>query len=356
MKSRLALCAGLAAGLFLAASCASAPKAAEQPAPVPAAPAPKPAPAPAAAAAPEPAPDELRAKATALRKDAFDLGLKDLGPDEYGIAEKAYQSGNAGYGSDNKASAAAFSDAAARFDALIVKLLPQLADARQKKAEEMRAAAAAKGAADLFAAQLAEGDSGFSKSLAMKGSGDFRGAIAGFMAAAKDFEVVYKLCGANAARKLIVDRDFAKWDVSNWNLAEAKYASAQAAFSGDPQTAGDETDEALLRYAKVLENAREYYMADRKSASEAERDRARGIKTEVAAKDDYAAAAASYEKAEAEKAAKHPDEAARLYGEAAASFTAAYGKAKVKMDGADSELDSLDAALKAKGAAIGGRK
>ncbi len=348
---RPALLAGIAACILAAASCASAPKAMDAPTAAPRAEAPKAEPPQPLAQEAESAPDDLRDKATAIRKDAYELGLKDILPDEYGQAEKSYQAGGASYGSDNKASSAAFADAAARFEALIAKLLPLIAESREKRVEELRARAverrgvSAKGAAELFPRLLAETDAGLSDAKSSRASGDYRKSIELSKASAKDYEVLNKLGDANAAREGIVARDFAKWDSSNWNLAEAKYSSAQASFPGDPQGAANEADEATRRYAKVMENALGYYMADRKSASEAERSRAEGIKSEVAAKTDFAAAAAIYGEAEARKAALDPDGAARLYGDAAASFAAAYVKAKSKMDEAKLEFEALDAAL-----------
>jgi hypothetical protein len=340
------------ATLALALSCATPPKPAETPAPAPP-PTPakvEPAPAPQEKAA-APAPDDLRAKAAELRKKAFDFGLKDVLPDDYALAEKAFADGNAGYGKDNAAAAASFTDAITRYQDLIAKGLPILAANEKKRATDLRGTAVSKRAGDIFPELFAFAESEFAKPSDAQASGDFETAIAGFRAAAKDYEVLYKLCDANSAREAITARDFAKWDPSNWSLAETKFKAAQNLLRTDSGGAESSVDEAILRYGIASRTALEYYASDRKKSSETERDRATGIKSEVAVKDEFAAALALYNQAETAQAAKDYESSSSLYDKAATAFAAAYAHAKVKMDTAKGELDSLDAAIATAGAA-----
>jgi|GEM_PF-1984016 hypothetical protein len=335
----------IAATLAFALSCATPPKAAVAPAPAPPTPAKvEPAPAPQASAV-APAPDDLRAKAAELRKKAFDLGIKDILPDDYALAEKVFADGNSAYGKDNAASAASFKDAASRYQDLIAKGLPILAANERKRAEDLRATAVSKRAGDLFPELFAFAESEFAKPSEAQAAGDFETAIAGFRASAKDYEVVYKLCDAKTARDAITARDFAKWDPSNWTLAETKFKAAQDLLRTDSSGAESSVDEAILRYGIASRTALEYYASDRKKSSETERDRASSIKSEVAVKDEFAAALALYTKAEAAQAAKDYESSSSLYDRAATAFGSAYAHAKVKMDTAKGELDSLDAAI-----------
>jgi len=329
----------------LAVSCASAPPK-EAPSPEP-----KPEPAPTAQpAAEEPKADnkeldELRAKAAELRKRAFDLGLKSVLPDDYAAADKSFADGAAAYGKDAAASAAAYKDASARFKELLDRGLPLLAASERRKAESQREAAMGKKAGDRFPSLVADADARFEKPKAAEAAADYESAIGGYRASARDYAVLYKLCEANAVREYIVARDLAKWDSSNWGIAEAKYAAAQAGFAADQKASAAAADEAVLRYGIARDTGLSYYAADRKKASEAERERATGIKSEVAVKEDYAAAAALHEKAESANASKDYEASARLYDQAAGAFGRAYARAKAKMDGAKGEIDSLDAAL-----------
>jgi hypothetical protein len=349
MKSRIALGAG-AVLCILAMACASAPQPVETPAPAPVAAAPAPKAAEPVVESPKtPAPDELRAQATELRKKAFDLGIKEILPADYAGAEEAYAAGNAKYGKDNEASAASFSDAISRFGGVIEKGLPLLADQEEKRALNLRDTALGKGAEALFAELSAYAAGALAAPQASKASGDYEAAIAGFRAAAKDYEVLYKLCDADKTRKAIVARDFAKWDPSNWNLAETRNKASQSLLKEDAKAAAEAVDEAILRYGIAWQTALEYNATDKKRISETERDRASGIKAQVAVKAEYAEALGLYEKAESAKAAKDYDAAAGLYDKAASAFKGAYAKAKVKMDGAKSELESLDQALATKG-------
>lgn len=351
-RSILASSAAIAA-LAVSMSCATPPKAVETPAPAPAAAKPEPAPAAQEAAPAAPAPDELRGKAAELRKRAFDFGLKDFLPEDYAAADQAFAAGGAAYGKDNAAAAAAFADAAAKFEGVIARGLPMLAERERKRAEGLRGTAMGRGAGELFPELAAYAEAGLAKPTEAESSGDFEAAIDGFRVSSKRFEVLYKLCDANTAREAIVARDFAKWDPSNWNLAETRFKAAQDLLPSEAQAAAASVDEAILRYGIASRTALEYYASDRKKSSETEKERASGIKAEVAVKDEFAAALAVYQQAEAAQSAKDFEGSSALYNKAASAFSAAYGHAKVKMDGARDELESLDAAISAKAASAG---
>jgi hypothetical protein len=344
-----------ACACFLAVACQSAPKSSSEPvAPPPKAASVEPA-KPSAKPSEVAAPDELRAKAVELRKKAFDLGLKDVLPDDYAAAEKSFADGNAKYGSDNAASAAAFSDAVAKYRTLVDKGLPLLAASERKRASRLRDEAGAKQGGELFPSLYEHAEEAWAETQKAESSGSFEAAIAGYRASAKDYEVLYKLCDAKAARDYISSRDLEKWAPSPWSLAEAKYQSAQDLMKEDAKAAAAAVDEALLRYGNARDTALEYYAGDRKKASDTERDRAMGIKTEVAVKDEYAAASELYAKAEKGRSDKDFETSASLYGDAAKAYGNAYVHAKAKMDTAKDELESLDEALATKEAAGKGR-
>jgi hypothetical protein len=182
-------------------------------------------------------------------------------------------------------------------------------------------------------------------------SGGYDEAISDYRAASKEYEALYKLCDAKTAREYIASRDLAKWASSPWTLAESKYQAAQDLFAKDTPSSITSVDEALLRYGIARSTALEYYAGDRKKASETERDRASGIKSEVAVKDEYAQAAALYDKAQTAQEAKDYENSAALYDSAAKAFSTAYIHAKAKMDTAQNELGELDAAIASKEAA-----
>jgi hypothetical protein len=349
-RSSVAVLAAVAA-LMLAFSCASPPKPIAEsapPAPPPAKAEAAPPPAPATAEA-VPAPAELRAKAAELKKKAFDLGLKEVLPEAYAEADRTFAEGVASYGEDNAASAASLSESVSRFEALIAEGLPILSAAEKKRAEGLRDLAQKKGAPGIFADLSAFADAEFSKPVEAESAGDYEFAIKGFKASSALYSILYKLCDANTAREAMLARDFPKWDTSDWNQAENRFKASQDLLSHDVPAAAASVDEALLRYGIAYSTALGYYASDRRQASEAERDRAAGIKAGVAVKDEYDAALELHSKAEAAQAAKDLDGSAALYGQAAEAFGSAYVHAKTKMDGAKLELDSLDAAIAARG-------
>ena len=328
---------------FLVA-CATPPK----PAAVAASPAGTAAPTAAAQAPAKPtaaAPDDLRSQATDLRKKAFDLGLKDVLPGDYATAESVYAAGISAYDVDNAASGSSFTDAIAKFRDIIQRGLPMLVASEKQRASGLRDTAMQKKANELFPELSAYADADFSRPAASESSGDYEAALAGYRASAVEFEVLRKLCDAANARQLLVSRDLAKWDPSNWSLAESKYASSESLFQRDAHASGDAVDEAIPRYGVVKDTAYGYFAADRKKASETERDRAAGIKADVAVKDEYEAALALYAKAQSDDGAKNYESSSAEYDRAAAAFAAAYTHAKAEMDTAKNELDSFDSAL-----------
>jgi hypothetical protein len=350
LKKRIffALCAAVAASA-LAISCATPPKAAAASEPTSAS---KPE---AATSVPATktvegvaAPDELRSKAAELRKKTFDLGLKDILPEDYAAAEAAFAAGNAEYGKDNAASAASYTDAVARFAGVMDRGLPLLAAAERKRAEDLRDKAAAKRAGELFPRHFTYAEEELAKPRQSEAAGDFETAVAGYRASANEYAVLYKLCEAAGAREYIASRDLAKWDTTNWNLAETRFKASQDQFEVDAAASASSVDEAILRYGIARSTALEYYASDRKKVSETERTRASGIKSETAVKDEYASALELYAEAETAGAAKDFESSSSLYDRAAAAFAAAYTHAKVKMDAAKGELESLDAAIAAK--------
>jgi hypothetical protein len=346
-SSRGSFAAAAIAAFAFALSCATppAPTAAAAPA------APAPALAEPAASQPEkgavPAPDEQRSRAAAARKRAYDLGIQDLLREGYAAAESAFADGSAAYGKDNEASAAAYADAAERFGGLVERGLPIIAGNERERAERLRAVAVGKRSEELFPEQFAWAEAEMAKPVSSESGGEFEAAIAGFRAAARNYDSIYKLCDARSARDAILARDFAKWDTSNWTIAETRYDSARSLLRTDAAGATSSADEAILRYGIVARNALEYYAGDRRTAAADEKRRAEGIKSEVAVKAEYAAALALHARAEAEHAAGNFDGSSSLHEGAAAAFASAYSHAKAKMDTAKDELDALDEALAA---------
>ena len=161
----------------------------------------------------------------------------------------------------------------------------------------------------------------------------------------KRLAVSSPICSPSIARDFLVSHDLAKWDPSNWTLAEGKYASSQSLYKQGSHASVDAVDEANLRYNVVRNTAYGYYAADRRKASEIERDHADSIKSDAAVKDKYAAALALYAKAQADESARNFESSSAEYDSAVSAFAAAYKHAKTKMDAAKGEIDSLDAEL-----------
>lgn len=351
--TRCATFIAVLAACVLALSCATQPKAQGESGAKPAAQEQQPQASAPAAKDSSPAPEAERAKAAELRKKAFDLGIKEVLPEDYAAAEKSFAAGNENYGKDNAASRASFSEASVRYSAAIEAGLPLLSAKARSDAEKLRRTAADKGAADSFAPLWTRAEADYAAPKSAEDAKDYEAAIAGYKAAGRDYEALYKLCDAKKAREYILSRDLAKWASSPWSIAETKYQAAQELFAKDRPGSIGSVDEAVLRYGIARSTALEYYAGDRKKASEDERERASGIKTEVAVKDEFAQAQALYDKAQAAQGNKDYESSSAAYDEAAKAFASAYAHAKAKMDTALGELDTLDAAIASKRAASG---
>ncbi len=336
---------------FVLASCASKPAVAPSPAPSPA-PTPEAKPPPTAPAAPAVSQadlDKFLADAQALKKRSFDLKLFEVLPDDYKTAEAAYAAGFAAYqAKDAEPAKTALEKSIALYKDLIDRGVVDLAAAKRKSAEDMRAAAL-KAGADLKApTRFGPADESLAAGGAAVEAGKHEEAIAIFERSGISFELAYKRSLASDARERIKDKDLAKWDSGNFQLAENKYAAEDSLWASGKDSdlvAGiDALDEAVLRYNLVVQKGRQSVAIGAKEKTDESKTRSETIKAQVAVKDQYDAALATYEDGISKLTSGDFETAADELQKSGAGFDAAYEAAAAKRASAAEAMRDAQAA------------
>ncbi len=282
---------GMVAIAFLA-SCATKPPAAPEPEPQIVAPVqPEPAPVP---KAPEISKDELDGlhnRVVALRKDAFDLGLKDTLPTEYASAETRYLAGKTALDADNRPKAKEELTAAEPlFTELVAKGAKIVAAQRQVDAGAARGRAVKADSVIYSPDALSLADSRLAKADATLAAGDPKAAIAEYVATISAFDAVEKRSQAVAIRDQVDALEYGDLDAGNYSLAGEKLGSVEDLIASDPDKAQDNAAEAVLRYNLVMAKGWELTAGGKRDDAGQYKADSEEIKAQVAVKADYAQA------------------------------------------------------------------
>jgi hypothetical protein len=349
----------LFAAAILAASCATKPAAK---APAPAQQEAKP-----AAAVPTPTPgiaqadlDALLSRVQGMKKEAFDLKLYEVLPDDYKTADAAYADGKAAYDAkDAVAAKAKLESAASLFQDLTSRGVVELAAARRKDADSMKAAALKIGADSLVADRFGSGETAYAAGVDALGKADHKAAIAAFDRARILYELTYKRGMASGLKDRVDTDKFAVWDAGNAQLADSKLAEeadlfsaaggASAAASLDTDSKNllsgiDALDEAVLRYNLVIQKGRQGIAVGKKQGADEIKEKAENIKANVAVKDLYETALGLYEAGVAAFASGDYETATEKFTEAAPAFDKAYATAAEKRAKAEEAMAAASAA------------
>jgi hypothetical protein len=330
--------------IMIFASCASKPK---PPVPEPAVPPPAP---PPAQSAPQVAPtvsqddlDRLLAQAKDLKKKAFDLKLFEVLPDDYKAADALY--GKAAKSYDDKDAPAAkdgLDKTIAAYNDLITRGVIAVAAAQKKNAEDMKATAIKAGADGSQPERFGAGDDAFKAADTLVTDSKSEEAIPGFEQALLYYELAWKRAIATDLRQSIEDKDFAKWDSGNFQLADNKYQAEQGFWASgnaaDRASGVDALDEAILRFNLVVQKGREMAVAVVKAKTDESKQRSEEIKANVAVKDMYDSAIQLYNEGASQLAAKDYEAAVGAYTDAGAGFDAAYQAAAAKRATAEAAM------------------
>jgi len=293
--------------------------------------------------------DKLLAQAKELKKRAFDLKLFEVLPDDYKAADALLAEGQKAY-DDKKTDEAkkALESTIAAYKDLISRGIVEIAQAKRKDAEDMKAIAVKAGADSSQSERFGSGDEAFKSADELFGASKAEESIPGFDRARLYYELSWKRAVATELRQGIEDKGYAQWDSGNFQTADAKYQAEEGFWASgkeaDRASGLDALDEAILRFNLVVQKGRENAVATVKQKTDEEKQRADEIKAEVAAKDDYEAALKLYQDGESQLAAKEYDAAVDTYDRSGAGFAGAYELAAKKRAEAQAAMKSANEA------------
>lgn len=312
----------------LLASCATKPPAAPEPEPAIVEPAPE---APAAPLIAREDIEALHGRVLALRKEAFELGLKDLMSKEYNVAEERYLAGKTALDADNRPVAkAALEGAEPLFTDLISKGVVMLAESRKNDALSARSRAMSAGSVSQSPDALGTADAAMAKADAALAAANHKAAIEAYGIAITSFDAVENRSLALSEKTRIDELDYGALDSGNYTIAGQKLATVDELIAQDAKGAQDAAQEALLRYRLVSAKGWELTAGSRRDSAQKAKLEAEGIKAQVAVKMEYSEAKAVWDEAVAAYAAGKHEESATLFQEAELRLLSAYKLASEK--------------------------
>ena len=276
------------------------------------APAPQPAPKPQVT---QPAANADKARADKARQRAMDFDAPLYFPSEWEDAESKYNAAG---------DAASYNAVAAVYDDLFQKAVHLYAKAREDEIMAARGQLISSGFADTFPQYLKKADDMALAAYAEYESeaGDYYRARDMAADALSEYRTLNAGAGILTARQEIIDRGFAGYDPDNFQRADEIAKSALAAYeNGDRDTAIVNGEEALLRYNLVLANGWTAYASERREAAIREREFAVSERANIASRDTFRGAEASFSSAEDYFTAEKYRDAGLVYIEAEARFT-----------------------------------
>jgi hypothetical protein len=346
MKTMLILVSTIA----IFASCASKPKApASEPGVPSAAATPAQGEGQAASAGSQAELDKLLAEAKELKKKAFDLKLFEVLPDDYKAADALYAKAAQSYeDKDIPAAKEGLGAAISAYKDVISRGIIEIAAAKKKEAEDMKGSAAKAGADSTQSERFDAGDKSFQAATALVDASKPEEAIPVFETAKLYYELAWKRAVASELKAQIEDKDFAKWDSGNFQLADNKFQSEDGFWASekneDRASGVDALDEAILRFNLVIQKGREMGVSAVKDKTDESKQRSEDIKANVAVKDLYDSAQGIYSEGDDQLRHKEYEAAADAYARAGAGFDEAYQAAADKRAKAVEAMNSADEA------------
>jgi hypothetical protein len=293
--------------------------------------------------------DKLLAEAKELKKKAFDLKLFEVLPDDYKASDALYATGVKAYDDKDAPAAKEGLDAAiASYQDLIARGIQEIAATKRSDAEAMKATALKSGADSAQGERFGAGDESYNAGGALMDESKAEEAIPVFEAARLYYELAWKRTVATDLRTVIEDKDYAKWDSGNFQLADNKYQAEEGFWASgneaDRASGVDALDETILRFNLVVQKGREMGVTTVKSKTDDAKQRSEEIKANVAVKDLYEAAQELYGEGASQLAAKDYEAAADAYDRAGMGYEEAYQAAAEKRALAEEAMKAADEA------------
>ena len=338
----------LAVLILFSFSCKSTPKPAPEPAPVVEKPAP--APAPKESNVTQEMLNNLQAaqdKAAKARQDSIEVDGPVYFADEWKATENNYVNTgkNVDRGSRDSVNNAisSYNECAATFSDIAQRSLPLYAEAQLAKIEAARKEAVDAGANEYYAEFLGVADGKRDEVKKLFDAMDYQGTIAEAKNVIDYYSFLKLFADAYVVRSAIVDKDFVKYDSSNFDKADkAGLAGVDNYDKGDIGAALKNAQEAAKLYNQVWKTAWKSLATERKGAATKEQKNALDAKANVAVKEGYAEANGIFNQANKGFQSQKYEDAAELYSQSIPKFIAVTEEAIIKRKIADEAIQVAD--------------
>jgi hypothetical protein len=331
----------LMALIFAISACKTAPKAVPAPAPVEEkAPVVAP-PALAPVVTVKPVDDALTAlrdKMEVLRTEGLKYGLNTLKANDWAKAEASRKAGLDAYGKDYDLAKKSFEDAISQYESIRKASFDQISVDLEAEILKAREAAILAGARDYYPEQFEMGDSAMEKADELRNQEDFANAFDAAQIALLRFQSLQNAMAALDLKQKIERNDFAQYDQSAFDNAEAKYLEAGQAYGTADAAAFEAIKESVALYTAVNNAGFKVWCQDLAKKVDEVRSLCDSIKAAKAAKEDYSKASAIYDAAYTYADAGNWESSYYAGSDALDAFTAIYQDVSLRRNAADAAI------------------
>jgi hypothetical protein len=257
------------------------------------------------------------ARAEEARQKVIDFEGHNYFPSEWEAAEQKYTQAKL---TDQKGTeavrmvVAAYDAATEAFEPIFDMAVPLYAQAREDEIMALRDDLIATGARDLFPDLFLKADQSALSALDQYEAKEYYPARDTAFQTITMYKTLTSAYNAWQVRNEIIARDFDGYDPDNFDRAGEMLSEAMDTYSaGDSAAAQEKADEALNRYNLVLSTGWAAYAELRSSYAGAERQAALDVKANIATRDLFGEADASYKAATDSYGSKNYEEAAKQF-------------------------------------------
>jgi hypothetical protein len=322
--------------VFAISACKTAPKAVPAPAPVeekaPVAP-------PVATVKPvDDALTALRDKMEALRTEGLKYGFNTLKADDWAKAEATRTTALDAYGKDYDLAKKSFEDAIFQYESIRKSSFEQISASLDAEVLKAREAAILAGANDYYPEQFALGDSAMEQAKALRDKEDMATAYDTAQIALMRFQALQNAMAALNLKQKIEKNDFAQYDQTDFDNAGAKFDEAVQAYGTADAAALEAVKGSVTLYTAVNNAGFKVWCQDLTVKVTDVRNLCDSIKSQNAAKEDYAKAAATNDAAHKYADADNWESSYYAGSDALDAFTAIYQDVSLRRNAADAAI------------------
>jgi hypothetical protein len=295
-------------------------------------------------------------QAEEARKRASDFCGPEYVAEEWEVAEALYTAAGKQEKTDAledvRESIARYEQTNAAYEDVFNRSLPQYAKALEERILQERAAALAAGIGTRSPERLQAADDTVDRALGLYEAEDYSAAAGLGYLALDMFRLLKMSAETYNVQREIEDHGFKKYDPDTYDAASADALAVADGYDALSHNGGENIKEVLLqaeevqaRFNTLLETGWKRYVLECQASAEAERQAALELKVDVAVRDEFETAQASYDQAGTFFQADSYKEAAERYFQAELLFVRASGTASGKRRLAEEAIQEAEKKL-----------